>query len=67
MMPDRVPQDARPVRELPVGRVLDLLQVASSMAARQAPGQGVHPARGCSRPGSKSEGPAHPPTLRGSG
>ena len=30
------PQDARPVRELPAGRVLDLLQAASSMAARQA-------------------------------
>ena len=30
------PQDARPVRELPAGRVLDLLQTASSMTARQA-------------------------------
>ena len=30
------PQDARPVRELPTGRVLDLLQAASSMAPRQA-------------------------------
>ena len=30
------PQDARPVRELPTGRVLELLQAASSMAARQA-------------------------------
>ena len=29
------PQDARPVRELPVGRVLELLQAASSMATRQ--------------------------------
>ena len=30
------PQDARPIRELPAGRVLDLLQTASSMTARQA-------------------------------
>ena len=30
------PQDARPIRELPAGRVLDLLQTASSMAVRQA-------------------------------
>ena len=30
------PQDARPVRELPAERVLDLLQTASSMAIRQA-------------------------------
>ena len=30
------PQDARPVRELPAGRVLELLQTASSMTARQA-------------------------------
>ena len=30
------PQDDRPVRELPTGRVLELLQAASSMAARQA-------------------------------
>ena len=30
------PQDARPIRELPAGRVIDLLQTASSMAARQA-------------------------------
>ena len=30
------PQDARPVRELPAERVLDLLQTASSMAPRQA-------------------------------
>ena len=30
------PQDARPVRELPAGRVLDLLHAASEMAPRQA-------------------------------
>ena len=30
------PQDARPVRDLPSGRLLELLQAASSMAARQA-------------------------------
>ena len=30
------PQDARPVRELPAGRVLDLLHAASDMAPRQA-------------------------------
>ena len=30
------PQDARPVRELPAERVLDLLQTASSMVPRQA-------------------------------
>ena len=30
------PQDARPVRELPAERVLDLLQTASSMPTRQA-------------------------------
>ena len=30
------PQDARPVRELPVSRVLDLLEASRSMAAREA-------------------------------
>ena len=30
------PQDARPVRELPVGRVLDLLETSRNMAAREA-------------------------------
>ena len=30
------PQDARPVRELPFGRVLDLLEVSRGMAARRA-------------------------------
>ena len=30
------PQDARPIRELPVGRVLDLLEASRSMATREA-------------------------------
>ncbi len=30
------PQDARPVRELPAGRVLDLLETSRSLAAREA-------------------------------
>ena len=30
------PQDARPVRELPAGRVLDLLEASRSMATREA-------------------------------
>ena len=30
------PQDARPVRELPAGRVLDLLEASRSLAAREA-------------------------------
>lgn len=30
------PQDARPVRELPAGRVLDLLEASRGMAAREA-------------------------------
>ena len=30
------PQDSRPVRELPAGRVLDLLDISSSKAAREA-------------------------------
>ena len=30
------PQDARPVRELPAGRILDLLEASRSMATREA-------------------------------
>ena len=51
------PQDARPMRELPAGRVLALLDKSRD----PVPGQGVQAPRGVRGPRSSGQGPPHAP------